>query len=294
MNFMSKQRGLAMATALAAAGALISTRAQISPTSPATQWAPILHGSSAPDPTADQQTGGSEADIVGNLANPSLYMKYDGAGGGTTNGWLGFRIRVGADMNPTGFKSVAMIGFDADLDGKLDLFVGVNNQGSSASLAIWNPGNGANTSPNTTSIVSPAAQTYLETSANYAFSPVTLANDPNATALDLDGGGRPDQFLTFVLPFSDIVSSLATRGILGVRKDTPLQLVAATASQQNSLNQDLNGVNGGVNSPLTWGELGGLTLPYTFSSLQPVPEPNSFAVCLTGFLVLLARRRLKT
>ena len=40
-----------------------------------------------------------------------------------------------------------------------------------------------------------------------------------------------------------------------------MRYVMGTASQANAFNQDLNGVNGGVNSSLTWAELGAITLP---------------------------------
>src|SRR5439155_4737898 len=50
-----------------------SAFSQIVPGSPTTQWVPILYGNSFPDASADQQTGSSESDIVGNTNNPSLY-----------------------------------------------------------------------------------------------------------------------------------------------------------------------------------------------------------------------------
>jgi len=74
-------------------------------------------------------------------------------------------------------------------------------------------GAGLNTSPKTTSIVSPPTLSYSETSLNYSFAPVTAVNNPGASSFDLNADGRTDQFLTFYVPFSAIVSALATEGI---------------------------------------------------------------------------------
>lgn len=260
---------------------------QANPNSPTTQWVPILYGNSNfPDPSADQQTGSAESDIVGNLSQPSLYMQYN-------NGSLGFRFRVGADQNPGGFKGAALVGLDANLSGSLDLFIGVNNQGSADKIGIWYPGTGLNTSPKTTSIVSPPALSYSETALNYSFAPVTAINDPGASSFDLNGDGKTDQFLTFYVPFSIVVSALAVKGIT-FSLNSPMQLVAATATQDNSLNEDLNGVNGGVNSSQTWQQLGATSQIYSPTSIAPVPEPSMPAIlAVAGSLALLLMIRKK-
>jgi len=267
---------VALATLLAV-GIGQSANAQIAPTSPTTTWAPILtSGGTVPDPINDQQTGSSESDIIGNLANPAFYMKYnDGGASGPTNGWVGFRLRVAADVSPAGFKGAAFVGVDANLDGRLDLFIGVNNQGSGDQIGLWNPGTGQNISPSTTTLVNPAIKTYTETASDYDFRAVNATIDPAATTFDLDGAGKTDQFLSFVVSFPDIVSQLAALGITGFTRDTPMRLLAATATQDNSLNEDLNGVAGGINSSTTWQALGGFSQPYSFSSTTPVPEPAS-------------------
>src|ERR1041385_8911390 len=126
-----------------------TVHAQINPNSPTTQWVPILYpGGNYPDPFQDQQTGSTEGDLVGNAANPAFYMKFDaGATPGPASGWLGFRLRIGQDANPPGFKSNAFIGLDANADGALDIFLGVDNQGAQNQLGIFNPGTGLNISP---------------------------------------------------------------------------------------------------------------------------------------------------
>jgi hypothetical protein len=70
--------------------------------SPTTSWTTILYPNNSPDPSNDQQTGSSEGDIVGNAQHPSVYTAFGDAGTPSlTDGTLGFRIRVGADVNPT-------------------------------------------------------------------------------------------------------------------------------------------------------------------------------------------------
>ena len=214
-------------------------------------------------------------------------MQYnDGGTPGPTNGFLAFRLRVGADVSPAGFKGGAFVGLDANLDGALDIFIGVNNQGSGDHIGLWAPGSGANTSPNTTTMVSPSATSYTETATTYSFTPVTGVINPGATNFDLDGGGKTDQFLSFVVPMSDVAAMLALRGITNFTKATPMRIVAATATQDNSLNEDLNGIIGGINSLSTWAELGAESQTYSPSSTAPVPEPSPFAFCILGGFAL--------
>ena len=248
--------------------------AQTDPNSSTTNWVPILYGTnSIPDPSADQQTGSAESDIVGNLSEPSLYMQYN-------SGYIGFRLRLGADVSPAGFKGCAFVGLDVGLTGALDLFIGVDNQGSHDQLGIWLPGAGANTSPASTS-VGTLVNSHTETSLNYSFTPLSAAIDPTSVNFDLNADGRTDQFLTFFVPFADVASALATQNIT-FTPNSVMGLVAATATQPNSLNEDLNGVNGGINSGQTWAQLGATSLGYTPDGTSPVPEPLS----VTSFSIL--------
>jgi hypothetical protein len=141
-------------------------------------------------------------------------------------------------------------------------------------VGIWRAGTGANVSPSTTTIVTPPMFSYALSSANYSWAPVNAAIDPSAQTFDVDNGGRTDRFLSFVVPFADLVSGMATVGVGNFNQDTIVTYVAATATQANSLNQDVNGVNGGVNSSSTWEALGAFSTPHS-SSLTQVPEPAS-------------------
>lgn len=263
-------------------------------TAPTTSWTIVKYGgSNSSDPIVDQQTGSAEGDIVGNQSHPSVYTMF-GDGNTPTNhtdGTIAFQIRLGADMSPAGFKTAAFVGIDANGDGKLDLFIGVNNSGSKDTVGIWNPGTGANISPNTTSIGATPLVSYTPTATNYNWRAVSLTTDPSVgTATDLDGGGQTDYFLGFTVPFNDLVTQLASLGITGVDDTTILSYVVATSTQGNSLNQDLNGVGKNYDPNATWASLGALADPTT--ALAAVPEAN-FGWGVAGFaFAIVASRRL--
>jgi hypothetical protein len=275
-------------TALFTAGTAFGPHANASivdVTAPTTSWTPISYSSSNPDPSNDQQTGSSEGDIVGNALHPSVYTMFGDAGTpSTTDGNLAFRIRLGADVNPAGFKTAVFVGVDANRDGALDLFIGVNNSGAADTIGIWNPGAGLNISPNTTTIVSTPLVTYTQTATNYNWAAVTLTNDPTVgTATDIDGGGQTDHFLSFSVAFNDVVTLLAARGITGFDENSALAYVIATATQANSLNQDLNGVGKNYDGAAIWSDLGVLSDGMTPAGAV-VPEANPI---LCGTLPLL-------
>lgn len=256
----------------------------------------------ASDPFRDQQTGDLEGDIVGTAANPSLYKAFDD--GGTpdnhTDGSIGLRVRIAGESNPPGFTGAFYVGLDANGDGKIDLFIGALTGGSTATVGLFAPGTGANNSPSTTSIQtkSPLYSETISTS-NYNWQGVTLGasgNDPTATTNDVDGGGQQDFFLSIVLPFNQVVAALNSLGFSGVTDQTAMSFIAATSQNTNSLNQDLNGVNGGLSSSSTFAQLGGLTLPYSSSGALPIPEPSSIgllAMCSAAGL-LVSRRRTRS
>ena len=282
---LSRTFGVPLVAIVLLTSSFSATASVVDLTGPTTDWTPILYSSNNPDPSNDQQTGSSEGDIVGNALHPSAYTIFENGGTPSlTDGTLGFRIRIGADVNPNGFKTALFVGLDANNDGAIDLFLGINNSGAADMVGIWNPGTGLNVSPNTTSIVSTPLVSYTPTTDNYYWSQVTTTNDPTVgTATDIDGGGQADYFLGFSIPMSDIAAQLALLGI-AFDENSTLTYVIATATQANSLNQDLNGVAGNVNSSLTWSQLGVLSNPITPAGMAPVPEinPAMWIVLLLG------------
>ena len=278
---------------MAACAVALSTTASavlVEITSPSTTWTPVLYANNNPDPSKDQQTGSAEGDIVGNALNPSVYTTFGNAGTPSlVDGTLAFRIRLGADVSPGGFKTAMFVGLDANSDGALDLFLGVNNSGAANTIGIWDPGAGLNISPSSTTIVSTPLVSYAITAANYSWTQVTATNDPKATSFDLDAGGptEPDFFLSYSIPFADIVTQLAANGITGFNENSTMSYVVSTATQANSLNQDLNGVAGSVNSSLTWAQLGVQSNQMTPAGIAVVPEVNSI-VGIAGLLFAVA------
>jgi len=279
---------LAMAVGLwlpAGAGAL-----PIDPGGPTTGWTPVVYASVQPDFWDDDQAGSGEGDIVGDASHPAFYTAFDDAGtAALTDGMLGFRVRVGAEANPAGFSQVVAVGIDGDLDGALDLFVLVDHAGQNQ-LAIYDAGTGANTSPSTTTI-SPTALTYAETGSNYDWRPVDVVIDPSATIFDVDQDGAVDHFVSFAVPFQDLVNRFAVLGVANVDQETGFRYVVGTSTQANSLNQDLGGPDGGEASTSTWAVLGAVSMTFTAAG-SPMPEPGTGLLLGLGLFGLgLTRRR---
>ena len=252
-------------------------------TSPTTTWTPVLYSNNNPDASSDQQTGSAEGDIIGNAAHPSVYTTFGDANTPSpTDGTLAFRVRIGADSSPAGFKTALFVGIDGNADGALDLFLGVNNSGAGDLIGLWDPGTGLNISPNTTSIEPTPLVSYTETAANYLWTAVTATNDPTVgSALDIDGTGDNDYFLSYSVNFSDVVAQMAAAGIAGFDENSTMSYVISTATQINSLNQDLNGVGKSYDSSASWSTLGVQSNPVTAASTAVVPEINpAFGILL--------------
>ncbi|HYE00847.1 MAG TPA: DUF4347 domain-containing protein, partial [Alphaproteobacteria bacterium] len=238
--------------------------------SSSTAWIPVLVGPNH-DPNNDTQANNADLDLVGNASNPLLYYQFDDGGTPSlTDGTLAYRFRVGDDS----FGAVALVGVDADRDGDLDLFLSVDKAGGNASshaVKIWAPGNGANNSPSTTSLTAPTSQkTYALTAANYLLS---------STGSDLDGDGNTDSFVSFSLPFADVVSEMSRIANISINQNTVMQYVALTLTQTNSINGDIGGINGGSSSSTTFASLGAFSAPLSASNLFPtISATNSVNV----------------
>ena len=112
-------------------------------------------------------------------------------------------------------------------------------------------------------------------------------SDPTVgAATDLDGGGQNDYFLTFSVPFNDVVTQLSGRGITGIDQNSAFAYVIATATQANSLNQDINGVGKTFDPAATWSTLGVVSNSLTADGLAAVPEVKPF-LSLAAVLVIV-------
>jgi len=240
----------------------------------------------------DQQTGQGGSDIVGDATNPGFYSAFDGTS-------LYYRVRLGATDTSgqnIAFGGLFWIGIDANSDGALDLFVGVNNQGNNSLLQFQSPGSGANNSPSTTTIGTSLAQYRIaESASNFLYTSVSTVYQPGLTNTDLNTDGNTDSFLTFRIPFAGVSGTATLQGALAgiagksVTVSTPLSYVIATSTQQNSLNQDIGGLPQTFDGTQTWQALGGITAPLNLDGtvagappLAPVPEPATWLQLSSG------------
>ena len=284
---------------LLAGGGLLGLAAQpaeavpIDPSSSTVGWTPIAYPTLLPDVFNDQQTGIPEADIVGDTSNPAFYFRFDDAGTpSSTDGAIGFRVRIGADKNPAGFEHFMGVGIDANADGALDLFLAVENSGNPDRVGIFDAGPDANTSPSTTSIESSPLVSYALSVSNYDFGEVDAIIDPTATTFDIDADGDTDHFLTWVIPFADLVTALTGQGINGFDDTAGMRFVLGSSTQPNALNQDLGGPDGETSSTSTWSTLGALSSTATaIGGFSPIPEPSTATLVSLGLLALAASAR---
>jgi hypothetical protein len=253
------------------------------------------------DYLGDQQTGQSSGDIVGDIVGDSngnfgFFVTFnDNGSSSATDGTLGFRLRLdaaGGDNNNPAFNRVAWLGIDADTNGSIDAFLGLNLSGSSSELLIAAPGTGANTSPSTTTIETAVARyTYATTPSNYNYRPVDYLIDGGSTNdVTTTTTGDPDYYVSFMVPFADVVGFLSTTSSIQITDQSALRYVTATSTQTNSINQDLGGVDGGTKSGDTWVDLGGFTQTVTADGTL-VPEPSSGLLVLASLTAALFIRR---
>lgn len=198
------------------------------------------------------------------------------------------RIDNPTSSSPADFGGVAVIGMDANGDGKIAIFFSVDARNSAQVVQLMDPGTGLNISPNTTS-TSPLPSGWLAnngtcpmTAINYSEVAVSAATDPNWNGnTDLGADGKVDVFVSFKIPMADIAAVLAiaspvdssgnygprgATGIQGFTKDTTVSYVAFTQTQSGPINADLNGVGANYDKNATFTSLGAMTPPMTASN----------------------------
>lgn len=261
-------------------------------------WTAIMYGTGR-DPQGDSQAGAADTDIIGDATHGSLYTAYSDGGtpDDTSDDYLYFRMRIDNPTSSTNFGGVAIVGMDANGDGRVDLFMSVDGRNNTQAVRLLDPGTGLNNSPNTTT--TSALPTgwlanngvYSFNSGNYSVVAVSELTDPNwsASAMnptsgsnsDLSGDGKTDVFISWKIPLSDIATVLSkpstidrtgtvgprgTTGIQGFNQNTVVSYVSFTQTQPGPINGDLNGVGASYDKNLSFAQLGAFTAPMTASS----------------------------
>jgi hypothetical protein len=218
---------------------------------PATDWTPVQTDDTH-DANNDSQSANGETDLVGNATHSLLYAKFDDKGTASeSDDEIGFRLRIGATDSGGGFVGIAAVGTEVNADGTIDLFLAFDGRGT-PTVNFFEPGPGSNDSPVTTSLQTAAAAAGADTDVLL----VDAATDPSATDTDINGDDNTDAFVSFKVPFSGFQNQLNSASGLTVTKDSPLQFAAFTLTQENAIDGDIGGIDGGKVATETFTDLG--------------------------------------
>ena len=253
------------------------------------------------DTSTDQQTGQYDSDFTGTSSVPSFFIA-NGTIGGTE--MIAFRtifnqyeakINTGVagtsnfTSNPVNWR----VGLDANLDGKIDIYIGPSFQNNNAQLVYQLPGNSTNTSPSTTS-TSTVTNIAQLTSTNFNYQELSSTSAatlfPGWTVQAEGNQTSSDSVMTFALSLSSLNTALAAVGVTGasINSSSFLLFVSFTSTQNNAINQDAYGID--KSSTSTWTSF----TEYMNANGRPVPEPSTYGFCLGGALgafLFLRRRR---
>ncbi len=236
-------------------------------------WTPVQTGDSH-DAGNDSQSGERETDLVGNATHALLYAKYDTKGTDTeSDDEIGFRLRVGATDDSGGFSAIGLIGTDANSDGVVDLFLAYDGR-ATPTVSLFEPGSGANDSPASTSLQNAVSAAGAETDVSL----VDAATDPSATDTDLDDDGNTDAFVSFKLLFSSFKEQMNSVAGISLTKDSALQFATFTLTQENAIDGDIGGINGGNGSTESFTDLGVFSksvAPSDLTGATPTPSPTA-------------------
>ncbi|CAA6679112.1 MULTISPECIES: PEP-CTERM sorting domain-containing protein [unclassified Lentimonas] len=265
---------------------------------------------------SDEKANKAGGDFVGNPDNTQsgFYKRYDF--GDIENdpddiASIAFRVRL--DTAPT---TKIYIGFDVAGDsgevgpnGRIDFYIQLDSgKGTVEDINFFTAGTDGNLSPSTSSFA--YHSTYISDTDpnvdNYAnISPVVLGGNEGYDGLDasndLDGvKNNVDYFVSFQV---DMVSlNAAYQSMYGYNQtldeDSAMMLVLGSATNDNSFNGDVAGINGTAGADLIWTDPNGVGAPIDTASgtlpASPVPEPSSYALIFgvfVGSLVFFRRRR---
>lgn len=215
-------------------------------------WVPILLGANFDYNNDTQAAAAKGVDLVGDASNALLSMQYNA---GLDE--LAFRIRQ-ETVNVSGvFYLLGILGTPAS--STIDFFIGVfiPSSGATPTVRFYDAGSGLNNSPSTSSF-----------NPKTAVAPANASVVISSTGQDLDSNGAIDGFVSFKFKASDLVAyaNTAAGGQTGYTLDSAVAFVLMTATQTNSINGDIGGIQG--SSSQTYAQLGIVT-PITFSNQAP-------------------------
>lgn len=232
---------------------------QTSVLSPTSAFNQVLSSTSTSltDFVADQRTGQGQDDFVVN----GFYKAYNYS---LTNPQIIYRFRFDK-YDSKGFVGNLRVGLDVNYDNAIDLYFGVSGNGSSTQITFQLPSTGVNNSPNTANLGT-AFNSIAITATNYSYTQVDTATN--------------DAWMSFSLYYVDISNALTGTG-KALLPTTYVQEIAFTSTNTNSINQDLYGVNNGINSTTTFSNLGVFSEYRDFNG-SPVPEPSTYGAIFVG------------
>ncbi len=256
------------------------------------------------DPLNDQQTGQYDSDFIasvsGGQVNSGFLVNF-----GTINGveHIGFRIALN-EFKTTGNLVNIRVGIDGNNDGVIDLFMGPSLQNNQTGLVFQGTGTGANVSPSTTTLTSAFYPTAAGVGNALAFTADNFSNielTPANVAAHYPGWGTQDgknpddidALISFAIPLIDINAALAQLDKnFTIGPETFMRWLAFTATQNNSINQDVYGLPKIANNTSVGDTLYTDFLPLMNAYGQPVPEPSYYGLLLAAGLgaLLLCRR----
>lgn len=175
----------------------------------------------------DESGAEGERDIVGDAGAPAVLRAADDA-------YLYMRLRLDQDPVPGGALRPFAWGMELDLDGDATtyevLIMADGTGGTGGVVALYR--NTATTSPN-----DPADPADAPPVASYEF-----ATHGRSAPADSSYGDTPDRFLDFAVPWADLMP-------LGVDRDTPILVWAASSSTAASLDGDFACHDGATGDP---------------------------------------------
>lgn len=239
------------------------------------------------DPADDRLVASRAVDLVGSPSDPGFLTRYLLAEASVQ---LAMRVRLDGTNKQESFSRVLLVGLDADLDGAVDVFLAVNQQGAKSFIGIYGTGETSNDTPGSTTLSKKPYYKSELTVFNYDYRPVDLGTDGGTT--DDLGINQRDYYLSFAVPFDEILGFLGSKK-MEVNEDTSFQMMAATTTHATSLNIDIFGVDGDAPCDRSWkklGAFGAVESLHTAKLASAVPEPSAAWVCAAA-LVGWARRR---